>query len=204
VNLNKGFTLIEVMVALLIFAIVSVLAAQGLKILLHSHTVIREQGAQLEDLQIALFLIERNLSQSVDRSITDEQNTVQPVLIGASNYIEFTHGGYTNPQGIAQRSTLQRTAYLLVNGQLIQRDWPVLDQTDKTVPSQRSLIKQISGLSFRYFDNVSQPHTRWPATTSSAQNPLLKNSNLPCAVEMTLTLGPAKQLSRVFIIPGGG
>jgi general secretion pathway protein J len=202
INLQKGFTLIEVMVALLIFAIVGILAAQGLKTLMRSHEIIHNQSNRLEELQIAQFLIERNLSQTIDRSITDEQNIVQPALTGTADSIEFTHGGYTNPQGAALRSTLQRTAYFLSKGELIQRNWPVLDRTTKTVPNDRSLIKQVTGLRFRYYDNLSQPHISWPPGSTNQKALIPQNPELPRAVEMTITLAHFGELSRVYIIQG--
>lgn len=204
---NTGFTLIEVMVALMIFAVVSVLAAQGLKVLIRSHQAVREQSDRLEELQIALTIIDRNITQSMDRGIINEQNVTQSAFLGTQTSIEFTHGGYTNPQGTVLRSTLQRTAYLLKNGDLVQRDWPVLDRTAKTLPNDRILIKHVTALRFRYIGLNNQYFISWPPDFSTVDNTnkalnSQQESSLPRAVEMTMTIAHWGELSRVFIIPG--
>jgi len=190
----KGFTLIEVMVALMIFAVVSVLAAQGLKVLIRSHEIIRVQSDKLEKLQIALALIDRNMSQTIDRSIINQQNITRPALFGGESYIEFTHGGVMNPQGGELRSTLKRTAYFLdTKHELVQRTWPVLDRTAKTLPADRILIGHVTGLKLRYINANNQFFDTWPQEDSS---------ELPRAVEMTMTLDHWGELGRVFIIQG--
>lgn len=189
---NKGFTLIEVMIALMIFAVISVLAAAGLKTLLRTHEAIRAESNQLEELQIASVMIERNLSQSIDRSILDEQNSTQFSFLGAPTYLEFTHGGLINPDGALLRSTLQRTAYLLKQGNLVQRNWPVLDRTAKTVPTDRILIKNLTNLQFQYMDAKNKYFDTWPQQTQA----------FPRAVVMTIALRNWGTMKRVFIIPG--
>src|SRR5579872_4616970 len=162
-DVASGFTLIEVMVALMIFAVVSVLAAQGLRVLIRSHESVRAQSDRLQELQIALTLINRNLSQTLDRSIINEQNITQPAVLGGGSYVEFTHGGYINPKGTELRSTLQRTAYFLdTKGELVQRNWAVLDRTDKTLPTDRILIEHVTGLKLRYMDAKNQYFDTWP------------------------------------------
>lgn len=192
---DGGFTLIEVIVALMIFAVVSVLAAQGLRTLIRSHQIVLAQSDKLEKLQIALALMNRNISQTLDRPIINQQNVIRPALFGGSSYVEFTHGGYVNPQGIELRSTLQRTAYFLdTQGDLVQRNWPVLDRTAKTLPTDRILIKHIAGLKFRYMDTKNQYFDTWPQQDSSKE--------LPRAIEMTMGLARWGELGRVFIIQG--
>jgi general secretion pathway protein J len=147
--LKKGFTLIEIVVALLIFSIIAVMMAAGLNFLIRAESSLKTQAEQLEALQMTRLLMERNLSQVVDRSITIDAKTQYPAFIGDTAIIEFTHGGYINPQGQFTRSTLQRTAYLLENGALIERDWSALDRAPKTLTRDRILIKNVGSMAFR-------------------------------------------------------
>jgi general secretion pathway protein J len=179
---------------------VAVLAAQGLRLLIRSHEAIRSQSDKLEELQIAMLLMDRDISQTVDRGITDEQNVAQPGFVGNTAYIEFTHGGYINPQGLTRRSTLQRSAYFLNNGQLILRHWPVLDRTDKTIPNDRILLKEVKSLQFKFVGYNNQFFNFWPTDYQKGQAE--QSAQLPYAVQMVISFSQRGELTRVFMISG--
>jgi len=188
---RKGFTLLEVMVALLIFSVVAVMLAEGLHLLIRTQSSLTKKADQLEDLQMAFLLMENNLSQTIDRPIAIEKKIRSSAFVGDSTMIEFTHGGYINPEGQFPRSTLQRTAYLIQHGALIKRDWPVLDRDAKTMPTDRTLIKNLNLIQFRFIDQHKNFYNNWPS-----------ESGLPRAVQLTLTFSPHDKIIWVLMIKG--
>lgn len=201
--MKKGFTLIEIVVALLIFSLIAVMAAEGLSFLIRAESTIKQQGDELQALQMTFLLMERNLSQTIDRPISIAQNIKSPAFVGDSSSIEFTHGGYLNPEGQFARSTLQRTAYLLENGALIERDWPVLDRVPKTLPRDRVLLKATETIKFRFIDDQNNFYNNWPPggikKEKNFQNP---EGPLPRAIQLTISLAENNNIVRVFMCRG--
>lgn len=191
---QRGFTLIEILIALAILAIVSVIAVTGLESVLQTRTRINQQSAALAQLQLAVLLIERDIAQTVNRSILDEQGHTQPSLIGDEHTLEFTHGGYANPLGTEARSTLQRVQYQFQQHQLWRIAWPVLDRVMNDSTNKRLLLNNISELHWFYYDAHQHRYTTWPP-------PAQKTTLLPRAIELIFNYQPLGQLHRLFVLP---
>src|SRR5262249_40344578 len=71
--------------------------------------------------------------------------------------------------------------------------WPVLDQTQKTLPSHRSLLHSVTELRFEYLDRQGKFQNNWP----SADN---KQDIFPRAIRITLQLKNWGTLSQLFLI----
>src|SRR5579862_1725987 len=136
-NNKRGFTLLEILIALFIFSIVSMIMVSGLHTVFNSQSAAEKHAAALTKLQIAFLVMSHDLEQVINRPITNAKKIVEGPFIGTHDTVTFTHAGFANPLGSLQRSTLQRTAYSLGNEQLIRSIWPVLDQTQKTLPNKR-------------------------------------------------------------------
>ena len=93
-----GFTLLELLVAMAVFAIMSVVAYQGLRSVLQVNEVSREHAQVLADLQVSLSVLERDLSQLVDIRVRDEFGDRLPplrLLPGSDDYplLELVRAG---------------------------------------------------------------------------------------------------------------
>lgn len=215
-NKQQGFTLLEIMVALLIFAIVATMSLIGLKNVIETQQLIENHVAALHDMELSQLIIQRDFEQIIDRTITDQNDQKQQSLLGDKGYIEFTRTGYINPLAIADRSELQRVAYFVRNNRLIRQSWAELDRTPNTPSTQKVLLGNVSQIQFRYLDYKGAFHDQWvnPAlaatgTPTGTQNGINVNPqqlppSLPRAVEVILTFEKAGQLDRVFFIPGVG
>lgn len=201
---QKGFTLLEILIALFIFAIIGIMAAVGLHSVLKTHDIISERDQQIEQLEITMTLMRRDFIQIVDRPIVNEKgNTLPPVMSVGSSKIEFTHSGFSNPFAIDNRSTMQRVAYFLEKGKLIRETWPVLDRVSTTKPDRQTLLKQVSALNFKYLDDLSQIQTSWPLATGSNIQ-MMSHSNLPKAIMIEIQLKQWGNVSLVFPISSRG
>ncbi len=191
---NNGFTLIEIIIALFIFSIVSVIVVSALHNVLSTQSATQKKAERLAQLQIALLLISRDLEQVINRPITTPSGNPEG-FIGATHAITFTHAGLANPFGQLPRSTLQRVSYQLDNGTLKRLTWPMLDQASKTKPDSKSLLNSVTDLNFEYLDNKSHFQTIWPPLDQP-------KAVLPMAVRISITLRDWGKIDQLYIIPG--
>lgn len=151
-NSAHGFTLLEVLLAMAITAMVAVMAYAGLSAAISAATRHGEMVQRLSDVQTAIGWIVRDLRQSVNRPIIEASDNLRPAFIGGNDdnetLLEFTHSGWDNPRG-QRRSALQRVHYRIDADRNLWRDhWLVLDRVDDEDHLQQ--IKLLSGVqSFR-------------------------------------------------------
>jgi len=128
---QRGFTLIEVLVALFISAIVSVMAYGGLASALSQRESVQQNAERTKDMLQFWTLLERDILQMVAKPIRDGYEQQQPALIGGAaniDFLAFTRSGWYNPAG-NQRSHLQRINYTLQDGAIQRAMWADVDAT---------------------------------------------------------------------------
>ncbi len=183
---RRGFTLLEVLVAMAIFAVVSALAYGGLMVVLNQRELGEVQARDWRDMQFAMQLISRDLQQLQPRPVRDEiGDRHDPPIVarpGASYAIELTRGGWTNPAA-QPRATLQRVAYRIEDTELQRIYWPVLDRTLNTAPVVTVLLEDIDRVEIRLMDRQGVWHTQWPPPGLAGESALF---TLPRAVEFAI------------------
>ncbi len=148
----RGFTLLEVLLAMAITALVAVMGYAGLSAAISAAERHGEMVQRLGDVQTAVGWIVRDLRQSVKRPVTDARDNLRPAMIGSSDdseqLLELTRSGWDNPRG-QRRSALQRVHYRLdADGNLWRDHWLVLDRIDDEDRLQQ--VKLLTGvLGFR-------------------------------------------------------
>lgn len=192
-NKSVGFTLLEILIALFIFTILSLIMVSGLHSITSSQSATQKRAERLSELQFALLIVSRDIEQIVNRPVT-ETNGTQPPVMGYPTMLIFSHGGLVNPLGQLQRATLQRTSYILQNGNFIRSSWPVLDHSAKIKADERILLTHVSELQFQYLDLQKKFRDSWPP-------PDQKETILPLAIRITLTLQDAGEISQLYLIP---
>jgi len=198
---QRAFTLLELLVAITIFAIVGVLAMGGYNQLVRQREIAGTTMERVRNLQKSVMRMSQDFEQMTARPIRDATSaTDMPALFTGTNageLIEFTHAGWTNPTGI-NRSTMQRVRYRLVDNKLYRDYWSVLDRTLNSVPIEVQLLDKVSAVTFRFMDDGHQWQTSWPAQINSTgvASPLAAR-DLPIAVEVTITLQDWGDIKRV-------
>ncbi len=157
---SNGFTLLELLIALAIFGLLSVMSYSGLKSVMDQHARTDEAADRLADLQKIYLLLQRDLEQIVPRAIRDEFGDVKPALAG-SEVLEFTRGGWSNPLE-RPRSDLQRIGYAFEDDKLVRYAWQVLDRAQDTLPYKQPLTGAVSNMSARYLSADNEWRTSWP------------------------------------------
>lgn len=223
-----GFTLIEVLLAMALTALLGVMAYQGLN---SAITALESQDVEvtrITDLQTAWRVIGNDLQQAAYREITDEDEETKESFIGGGDekeiLMEFTRSGWVNPLG-QRRSELQRVQYVFENRVLWRIHWQTLDRLKEPEPVRLKLLDNVESIKVEFFarkeaDNeggewldewpedfsASTPDATPAATTEIAkQQEKVEKSNLssslPMAVKITIDSDDWGSIDRLFLLP---
>lgn len=195
---ERGFTLLELLVAIAILALVAV----GSYRLLVDTIATRDQGLAreraLRELQRADMILQRDLLQLAPRAIRDEFGDVQPAfLLTPEGAMEFTRRGWRNPLQAA-RSDLVRVRYRVDQGRLLREHWATLDRARAAAPEKTVLLEGVTDFHLQVFANGSWIPD-WPPLTDTRRDP--KTLPLPEAVEVRFSQPPWGDIRRVILLP---
>lgn len=200
---QAGFTLLELLVALSIFAVMSVMIFGGLTEVLTVRSATDKYTKRLTELQLAFMHFGRDTRQLINRGVRGQfGNKLGPLIsnqIGRYK-IELTKSGYSNP-GKRNRSTLQRIAYGLDDNKLYRYRWLVLDRAADSEPVRVLLLDNVTAFNLRFLatskSSVSGQGNNWVTTW-----PLEEDKNgLPKLVEVTFELEDWGRFTRVYALP---
>ncbi|MDH5764671.1 MAG: type II secretion system minor pseudopilin GspJ [Gammaproteobacteria bacterium] len=195
-----GFTLIEVLIAMAIFAILSLLAYGGLNQAIISKERTAASLARLQELQITMTKIQRDFSQITSRTMRDEMGTQHPGLTaqqGNEFLIQLTRNGWRNPAKTT-RGHLQRVAYRMDEDKLLRIHWPFVDRAVDDQGVETQLISNLKDVKLRFLNDQNEWHDSWPALNAEPEN----NNTLPVAIEVTLEMEDWGNMVRVIRTTG--
>jgi general secretion pathway protein J len=202
----RGFTLLELLVALFIAAVMFAMGYGAIRQALNGRDTIQQQQAKLLEVQTAMRVLEQDFVQLAPRPVRAPTGyTWMPALQASATtqpVVSLTRSGWTNPNGL-QRTGLQRVAYFFDNGTLRREYWTVLDATQTSMTVKRDLMTHLKSVEFRYMDQGRQWQVQWPPVTVAggfAQQ--LSLIQRPIAVEITLETEDWGKLVRVLEITG--
>ena len=193
-----GFTLVELLVALAIFAILSAFAYRSLATLLDSREALERESRKWRDVALFVARVERDVRAILDRRATGPSGTQQAPV---STLLDF--GGST-AEGIAltrsgsllQANVLaapQRVAYRLAGTRVDRLSWPGTDIAPRTEASATPVIDGVRALGFRFLDARGEWRRNWGLP--GAGDPL------PAAIEVTLELAGGERIVRLMDLP---
>lgn len=195
---QRGFTLVEMLVALTIFALMSVLAYRGLNAVLETRAHLSEDNRRWRDIALTLSQLEQDLSMVVDRPVRDSGDLLSPALVGnpqalgaTDAQLSFSRMGMAWVSGVP--ADVQRHGYRLNNGTIEQLVWPVLDQAPHSEPAVYPLLERVKRFELRYLDSTGNWQPRWPLPGVAAP--------LPVALEVVVELDHGGTVTRVFALP---
>lgn len=188
----RGYTLVEVLVAVSIFAILAgstYVALDGLSRAALDH---RDRAEDFAELQLALSRLEADLRQLVSRPVRGPEGQPRPALAGERRQLEATRAGWANPSG-QRRSTLQRFAWRLDDGGLVRRSWPVTDRTARSEHFDEILLGDAQSLELQFRDDQGRWREHWPADPEAL-------ARLPVAVEFQIESERFGRFRRVVVL----
>lgn len=192
---SAGFTLLELLVAISVFAIMSIMAYGGLSQIISNNTIASGALDRMQALQHTMYTLTRDFYQIEERNIRDEYGNTQPYLLSNNldTIIEFTRNGRRNPAGLL-RSNLQRVAYQLQDNKLIRLSWPQLDRAPGTEPYRSELLTDVNEFTVRYQDSKAEWHEQWPPLNTAPGAITAR----PAAIEISLKLKDWGELKRLY------
>jgi general secretion pathway protein J len=212
-SVQRGFTLVEVLIALAITAFVSTIAYASLSTVMIGVESTREAANRTNELNRAWMIISRDLRQFAARPVRDEFGELEPAMAGGSAarfLLSFTRAGWHNPVG-QQRSTLQRVNYLLEDEALWRESYPVLDRAGDTEPSRVKLLEGIEYLDLAFLASLESVETNDDQksldTSAWAENWVADISNPdielspPVAIEIRMQLKDFGEIRRLYELP---
>jgi len=196
---QAGFTLIEILVAVVVLAIMAVAAYAGLHAVVKVREDTRQEMQHFKHLQMAMVTLDRDLKQAIARPIRHASGDLSPGMVGADKNVPeliFTRAGLPNPLQLP-RSGLQRVAYGIKDDNLVRYFYLVLDRTVERDPKQQVILKGVTALHLRFMDQFGKWHAAWPPLNAEASQ---YDDIDPTAVDITLETKRWGEIRRVIEI----
>jgi len=192
---RQGFTLVELLVALAIFSVMSVVSYRGLNAVLETREHLMDDNRKWRELAVFFGQMKESVTNIVSRPVRDSGDLQSPAFLGKPDAVGendaqliFTRMGLPGQQG--HLGDLQRVGYRLRDRSIELLVWPVLDQAPHTRPSVSLVLGHVSSFVVRYLDDRGAWQEKWPV--------IGQNNALPRAVEVRLVLESGEQVTRVF------
>jgi len=195
---TAGFTLLEVLIAVAVFAVFSTLAYGSLSRLLDSRDRIETERVFWRQLALTFVQIEDDVGNARTRTIRDVYGNPAPAFRGqptdtravSEPSFSLTRGGiFVLGEGV--HPDLARVGYRLTDGRLERLIWPALDQPAQIEPSPVTLFDNVREFRARFYAGPSGWADVWPTSGSSV-------TSIPLAIEITLTIENRGTFVRLF------
>jgi general secretion pathway protein J len=197
--IQRGFTLLELLVALTVFAILSVIAYGGLRSLLYTQANVEAAMQRLTQVQMAFHFLARDIEEAVSRGIRDEYGQSKPALYSGGfnqELITLTRIGWDNPLE-QPRSSLERLGYRLQEDRLLRMHWDTLDQGGPSEPRETEILDRVKEVKLRFLDSQNAWQSEWPPPSQSEA----LSDWLPSAIEISVRLQDWGEITRLFLLP---
>ncbi len=193
---SRGFTLLELLVAVAIFAVLSTLSYGGLRQVMSLDAGLAASSARQAALRHAVSVMEQDLGALAPRGVRDALGESEPALRAGlrGELLTFTRRvGDLVDDG---QPALRRVRYRLQDGALYRDVWDVLDRTPDTGFRSQRLLKEVGALELRFFDGET-----WTPFWPRDENEVAADG-LPRGLEFRLRFADARTLRRVLEGPG--
>ncbi len=196
-NKHGGFTLLEVLIAMTIFALISLAGVTILDTVIKSEDNSQQRMARLNEIQRAFLIMERDFIQLARRSVrVDGEKPLAGFIhvdiqgfTDSADAIAFVRGGWTNPGLIMPRGDMQSVAYQLNNDTLERWHFNFVDAVAGQEAKKRPLLTQVKQLSFEFYVGK-----KWQKE--------LTEEMIPQAIAVEVELEDYGVIRREFLLPG--
>jgi general secretion pathway protein J len=187
-----GYTLIEVIVAVTVFAFLAGAAYVALDGLSRAAMDHRERATEFGQLQTALARLDGDLRQLATRPVRGPDGRHEPALAGERNRLAATRAGWANPAS-QRRGSLQRISWQFSHNELQRSGWPVTDRVPATQVWSETLLEGVALVEFRYRDRQGRWRDEWPSGNDEI-------THLPTAIEVTLESERFGRIRRLVVL----
>jgi general secretion pathway protein J len=190
---SSGFTLLEILIALFIFTLLSLMLTGALRGVIDAQEATENKAERLRTLQMALLIMSRDVEQSINRPILSETGKQESAFVGDDKSFSLTRTGYANPNFKFAHSTLERIRYSVDEEGLWRETWEALDLAPAAKSHKRKLLADLKQFYVEYLDGDGRLHTNWPFDRQGEQA-------LPRALQVTITFPKWGKMTQVYLI----
>lgn len=191
---KNGFTLVEAVVALGLFALMSVTAYEGLNAIIDTRASMETEAERWRDLAAFFNRVDADMKSVADRPVRDEfDNDELPSFSGKlavmnddDAKLSFTRMGDGLADGPA--ATPRRLGYRLRNGKVELVIWPALDRPPMSRPKTYPVLNNVKEFELRYLGESMEWYDEWNYPT------------IPRGVEVVVTLSEGLKARRLFAL----
>lgn len=171
---ERGFTIAELLVALLVFAALSAAGVVVLRMSVDARERLTVMDAELAALENARTLMKDDFAQVALRTVRDEFGAPVPAPFVGGDFIQqdlareeerrlvaFVRRGWLNPEWRAPRPQLQYVEYLLIDGNLVRRTRAYLDDARDQPVNDRILIENVGEATFAFLNGIDRGELQW-------------------------------------------
>lgn len=199
---SRGFTLLELLVAMAVLALVGALGYRGLNSILDAEARLQAETRRWSDVSLLSSQLSEDLTMAVGRTTRDGADHTSPALLlsGGGNAPEAAPEAAVSAQlvvtrlgigeGAAMQSVPRRVGYRLRDGALEYLVWPDLDAAPGSAPAAYELLGDVADLQWQALDSDGRWTTEWPA-----QRPA---TALPRAVSVRIVLAGGESITRIL------
>lgn len=192
-----GFTLIEVLVALAVLAMITLASHQILSTAINANQNSKEKVAEIGALNTAFRMLQQDFSQLALRNTRNESGDSLEQFLVADRFLFDSqyHGiagvrdGWSNPVNLLPRSELQLFSYVVEEDHLVRKYRIYVDSLDGTEPKSQILLENIKDFTIRFRENNETWEENWTVPT------------LPKAIKVEVALADDITVSRIFLLP---
>ena len=184
---ERGFTLVEMLVALSIFAAIAAMGVALLRSSVDTQDAVQERLKAMGGINRLRAVMANDLAQAVQRSTRGPAGEAIPAFIGSPNGFAFVHGGAGALDG-SPRPNVERVGYALVGGEWRRATQPMLDGT--ALGDGDRLVGEVTAVVVRYRDERGNWSENWTSEPGD---------RLPRAVEVRLTRTGREALTMAFL-----
>tara|TARA_B110000091_G_C13804904_1_gene472026 strand:+ start:1015 stop:1647 length:633 start_codon:yes stop_codon:yes gene_type:complete len=201
---SRGFTLIEILVAMAIFSIIGLASTGVLNSVINSDQLSSERFEKLEELQRAMLTIERDVLQIVPRKMRINGEPISVIISGGEDVFDsdadglgFVRAGWHNPQMLLPRSTLQAIGYRVQEQQLQRLYGNYVDNVIGYEPKVKILLSDIEDFRVSFLTEIEklEEPEKWKESYA--------NADLPIAISITIVSKTFGEIRREFILANG-
>lgn len=184
---QAGFTLVEMLVALSIFAVIAAMGIGLMRSSIDTQDAVQERLKVMGGINRLRAVMANDLAQAVQRPTRGAAGEAVPAFVGSPNGFAFVHGGAGSLDG-SPRPNVERVAYALVGGEWRRATQQMLDGT--ALGEGDRLIGEVAAVSVRYRDEAGNWTESWTSEPGD---------RLPRAVEVLMTRRGREALTMMFL-----
>ncbi len=192
----RGFTLLELLVAVAVLAVLGALGFRGLSSVLEAESRLQAETRRWNDLALVFSQLGEDMTMAIERPVREFPGRTSPALSlqeptePIHPHLVVTRLGIG--EGSAAQSAPRRVGYRLREGKLEYLVWPSGDGVPGVPPAAYVALEQVAAVQWQALDAEGRWVNVWPAGPAA--------NALPRAISVRFTLAGGEEVTRILAL----